>query len=167
MIERTAILEFLCTKRGLVVALITAVAVFGAGFGYVQSPLGDAESPKETPDEKGFETTVSTITPSDTTVPSTHVTETADSTDRHPEDETPNPAGPPDGTTEGPDRTKESGTTTASSGVDGDSADDPSSVGAQIEINVTIGSLADYPASSRTLNAVVNAPTTASTAGGA
>lgn len=175
MIER--IPSGIRTKRGFVILLVTSAAVFGAGFGYVLPTLSDSGSPDEALDEEGLETTVSTATETDAMDEATDrspTEATAESEDRISAPEAPNRATKrPEKTSEETRRTTEAeATTTESASTDHDSERDSSNDGrpsgeARSEVNVTIGSLTDHPSNSRTLNAVVNAPTTASTAGGA
>lgn len=71
----------------------------------------------------------------------------------------------PDGET-----TPDEGTTTRGETTAGDETtthDEPAAVGVEAEANATASSLAGYPTSSRRLNAVVNPPNAARTAGGA
>lgn len=164
----------LFTGRGIVVALV-AVAVVGAGLGFVSSApndatddSGDAESlrsgtttlaDERTAGETQGEITTSVTEPGpeeddatsrtrttseETTTPIRSTTRTAaDSSDADPSD-------------------------ADSDGWDGDGdTDDQADVSLQLEGNATVGSLDAHPTSSLRLNAVANAPTTASTAGGA
>lgn len=177
--DRVTVLGIAITKRSLVVALVTAAAVLGTGLGYVVPALTD---PASSGDSGGVD--VETNVPAgETSAVGDATNEVGEATDTV-EDATTEPQNrdgwnPPDGTTNPPetkaehaDRTTEDRRTTASVGTaDGSEPDSSSdrepSGDAESEINVTIGSLADYPSNSLTLNAVVNAPNTANTAGGA
>lgn len=177
--DRVSMLGIELTKRGLVVALVTAAAVLGAGLGYVVPALTDPASPGDS-GETGIETTASA---GETSAIGDATNEVGEATDTV-EDATTEPQNrdewnPPDGTTDRPeteaedtDRTTDDRKTTASVGTVDDSEPDSSSDrepsgDAESEINVTVGSLSGYPNMSLTLNAVVNAPNTANTAGGA
>lgn len=184
--DRATVLGIAITKRGLVVTLVTVAAVLGAGLGYVVPALTDPASPGDS-GETGIETTASADETSAIGSTTNEVGETTnergEATDTVGEATTESQSrdgwNPPDGTTNRPetkaenaDRTTENTRTTTSVGTDddsdlGSSNDEEPDGDAESEINVTVGSLSDYPSNSLTLNAVVNAPNTASTAGGA
>lgn len=162
-------LRSLFTRRGVVVALV-AVTVVGAGFGFVPSTpndatsgSGDSESVRSGTTELTDERTAGE-TPREIT---TSMTESASGEDD---------AGRRTRTVgEKTETTTRSTTQTASETSDADSdrwdgdgdTDERTDVSLQFEGNATVGSLDAHPTSSLRLNAVANAPTTASTAGGA
>jgi hypothetical protein len=175
--NRSELLSALLTKRGVILMLVVGAALLGAGFGILPGLLGDADdaevSPTETPRQS--EEAVETATDRDEDAATTERTdsETASGTGAT---EASGDASDANGdtvdrtwTAEGERTTK---STTGESPTTRDWTDLPTGdksaeVDMNVEANVSVASLADYPTRSRRLNAVVNPPNTARTAGGA
>lgn len=162
-------LNSLLTKRSLVVGVVV-IALIGAGFGFVPPPSSDSVGDHGGSESQHSETTKfaggQTAEDAPRGVTAT-ATESAperefadDATDRTrtvSEETTATTQSTTQSASEAPDDSHERG---------GDENGD-ASVTVQFEGNATVGSLSDYPSMSLTLNAVVNAPNAASTAGGA
>ncbi|WP_135825544.1 hypothetical protein [Halorussus ruber] len=174
---RRAFLSAVLTKRGVILALVVGVALLGAGFGFLPALLGGSDDPGgpadgatptasasgETAETASEESGTGTVAERGETPASVATTERSDGT-----------AGS-DGGTAGRTLTTDSAGTadgTAEDGTEDDEPDDetgngPAEVGVRAESNASASSLADYPSRSRRLNAVVNPPNAARTAGGA
>lgn len=162
-------LNSLLTKRSLVVGVVV-IALIGAGFGFVPPPSSDSVGDHGGSESQHSETTkfAGGQTAEDAPRGVTATTESAperefadDATDRTRT------------VSEETTATTQSTTQSASEAPDDDSDErggdenGDANVAVQFEGNATVGSLSDYPSMSLTLNAVVNAPNAASTAGGA
>lgn len=161
----------LLTRRSIILVLVVS-AVLGAGFGFISpSPNESDREPsaseplRENTTETTSEPTTEKVTPDRTTAttesaPGQGLSDNAPSQARTASEEavTPTPT-----TT----RTAFDASESDNGGSHREDADEQADVTIWFEGNVTVGLLSDYPISSRTLNAVVNAPNTASTAGGA
>lgn len=162
-------LNSLLTKRTLVVGVVV-IAVIGAGFGFVSPPSNDSVDDPAGSELQHSETTKFTGGQTAEDAPR-GVTATA--TESAPEREFADDATDRTRTVSEETTTTQSTTQSASEARDDDSDErsgdenDDASVTVQFEGNATVGSLSDYPSMSLTLNAVVNAPNTANTAGGA
>jgi hypothetical protein len=175
--NRSELLSALLTKRGVILMLVVGAALLGAGFGILPGLLGDADdaevSPTETPRQS--EEAVKTAGDRDEDAATTERTdsETASGTSGT---EASGDASDANGDTADRTRTAEGEHTAKSTSsespttrdwTDLPTSDEPAEVDMNVEANVSVASLADYPTRSRRLNAVVNPPNTARTAGGA
>ena len=157
--------------------LVVGAALLGAGFGILPGLLGDADDAKVSPTEtpRQSEDAVETAGDRDEDAATTERTdsETASGTGAT---EASGDASDANGDTADRTRTAEgehtAKSTTSESPTTRDWTDLPTGdksaeVDMNVEANVSVASLADYPTRSRRLNAVVNPPNTARTAGGA
>lgn len=167
-------LNSLLTKRSLVVVVVV-IAVVGTGFGFVSPPSNDSVG-----DSGGFESQNSKttkfsggqtaeeasrgVTTTTESAPDRELADDATDRTRTGDEETTTTTrsttrSAPEASDDGFDERDEDA---RDGGQNGDA-----SVTVHFEGNATVGSLSDYPSMSLTLNAVVNAPNAASTAGGA
>lgn len=155
--------DFLRTKRTFILVLVTTAAVLGGGFGILPGLLDESNDATEPPTTESLTTeTTATEQRSDET------------TTERVEKATPTRTTATESWTEVTQKRSSAETvssTTTSDESDGEftqtTSDEVAETDLEVEGNVTIGSLSNYPSNSRRLNAVVNPPNAARTAGGA
>ena len=175
--NRSELLSTLFTRRGVVLTLVVGVALLGAGFGILPGLLGDADdaevSPTETPRQSEDAVEIAGERDEDAATTERTDNERASGTGGT---EASGDASDANGDTADRTRTAEGERTAESTTgespttrdwTDLPTGDESAEVDVDARANVSVASLADYPSRSRRLNAVVNPPNTARTAGGA